>query len=72
VTVLESKPVWFENQPANEKRKLLDFVLSHSIWKNGEPLAEHRQPFDVLAIAVASDQRTKNRLGSFLLKSCSV
>jgi hypothetical protein len=50
----------FENQPANEKRKLLDFVLSNSIWKNGELLAEYRQPFDVLAIAVASDQHRKS------------
>jgi len=50
----------FENQPADEKRKLVDFVLSNSIWKNGELLAEYRQPFDVLAITVASDQQTKS------------
>jgi len=50
----------FESQPANEKRKLLDFVLSNSVWKNGELLAEYRQPFDVLAIAVASEQVTKS------------
>ena len=49
----------FENQPANEKRKLLDFVLSNSVWKNGELLAEYRQPFDVLAVAVASDHGIK-------------
>jgi len=49
----------FENQPASEKRKLLDFVLSNSIWKNGKLLAEYRQPFDVLAVAIASDQRTR-------------
>ena len=50
----------FENQPANEKRKLLDFVLSNSVWKNGKLLAEYRQPFDVLAVAIASDQRTRS------------
>ena len=50
----------FENQPANEKRKLLDFVLSNSIWKNGELVAEYRQPFDVLAFAVASDPPTRS------------
>jgi len=50
----------FENQPANEKRKLLDFVLSNSVWKNGKLLAEYRQPFDVLAVAAASDQRTRS------------
>jgi site-specific DNA recombinase len=50
----------FENQSANEKRKLLDFVLSNSVWKNGELLAEYRQPFDALAIAVAAEQETKS------------
>lgn len=35
-------------KPVKEKRKLVDFVLSNSIWKNGELLAEYRQPFDVL------------------------
>ena len=50
----------FENQRANEKRKLLDFVLSNSVWKNGKLLAEYRQPFDVLAVAAASDQRTRS------------
>jgi site-specific DNA recombinase len=48
----------FENQSAHEKRRLLDFVLSNSVWKNGKLLAEYRQPFDVLAVAIASDQRT--------------
>lgn len=50
----------FENQPATEKRKLLDFVVSNCIWKNGDLVAEYRQPFDVLAIAVASDQLTRS------------
>jgi site-specific DNA recombinase len=48
----------FENQPANQKRKLLDFVLSNSVWKNRKLLAEYRQPFDLFA--VASDQRTRS------------
>src|SRR5207302_4192750 len=50
----------FENQPAKEKRRLLDFVLSNSVWKNGKLLAEYRQPFDVLALAIATDQRTRS------------
>lgn len=41
----------FENQPAKEKRKLLDFVLSNSTWKSGELTAQYRQPFDLLADA---------------------
>ncbi len=46
----------FENQPPSEKRKLLDFVVSNCTWKGGELTATYRQPFDVLAVAVARDQ----------------
>ena len=42
----------FEKQPAAEKRRLLDFVVSNSTWKDGELAAEYRQPFDLLADAV--------------------
>jgi site-specific DNA recombinase len=45
----------FEKQPAREKRKLLDFVLSNCEWKNGELLAVYRQPFDLLAASVAAE-----------------
>ena len=48
--------VLFESQPAAEKRKLLDFVLSNCTWKDGELTAQYRQPFDILAVAVASEQ----------------
>ena len=47
----------FESQPATAKRKLLDFVLSNCTWKGGELTAKYRQPFDVLAVAVASEQQ---------------
>jgi site-specific DNA recombinase len=51
--------VQFESQPPAEKRKLLNFVLSNCNWKDGELTAKYRQPFDVLALAVASEkQRT--------------
>ena len=49
----------FENQSPKEKRRLLDFVLSNSTWKNGELQVKYRQPFDVLAVAVALDQTMK-------------
>ena len=49
--------VLFESQPATEKRKLLDFVLSNCTWKGGELTTKYRQPFDVLAVAVASEQQ---------------
>jgi len=47
----------FESQPATEKRKLLDFVLSNCTWKGGDLTAKYRQPFDVLAVAVASERQ---------------
>ncbi len=41
--------ILFERQPAREKRRLLNFVLSNCSWENGEVLATFRQPFDMLA-----------------------
>ena len=49
----------FENQPPAEERKRLDFVVSNCTWKDGELRAEYRQPFDVLALAVAADEGAK-------------
>jgi hypothetical protein len=49
--------VLFESQPPTEKRKLLNFVLSNCAWKGGELTAKYRQPFDVLAVAVAANQQ---------------
>jgi hypothetical protein len=47
----------FESQPPKKKRKLLDFVLSNCTWKQGELTAKYRQPFDLLAVSVASEQQ---------------
>ena len=47
----------FESQPAKEKRKLLDFVLSNCTWKEGELVAQYRQPFDILSDIVAAQPR---------------
>ena len=41
----------FEKQQAAEKRRLLNFVVSNSIWKRGEIVPEWRQPFDMIAVA---------------------
>ncbi|MEQ3746623.1 MAG: hypothetical protein ABNH53_10390 [Henriciella sp.] len=38
----------FERQPAIEKRRLLNFVLSNCVWDDGQVTAEFRQPFDML------------------------
>lgn len=45
----------FQMQPAGEKRRLLDFVLSNCSWKDGKLTATLRQPFDVIAGTVAND-----------------
>ena len=39
----------FESQPPKEKRRLLNFVLSNSTWKDGELSTTFRQPFDLIA-----------------------
>ena len=50
--------VLFESQPAGGKTSsLLNFVLSNSTWKDGELTAKYRQPFDILAVAVASEKQ---------------
>ena len=43
----------FERQPAREKRRLLNFVLSNCSWEDGQIAAAFRQPFDLLAETTA-------------------
>ena len=49
----------FEKQPASEKRRLLDFVLSNAEWANGELTPEFRQPFDMIAVAATDSAKLK-------------
>ena len=44
----------FAKQPAEEKRRLLDFVVSNCAWKGGSLTPEFRQPFDMLIDAKAA------------------
>src|SRR4051794_27818718 len=46
----------FGKQPAEEKRRLLDFVVSNCSWKGGKLTPEFRQPFDMLAVANGQSQ----------------
>jgi site-specific DNA recombinase len=48
----------FSMQPAREKRRLLNFLLSNCTWKGGKLNAVFRQPFDLLSdtIRVQRDQ----------------
>jgi hypothetical protein len=41
----------FEKQQAAEKRRLLNFVVSNSVWKGGEIVPVWRHPFDMIAVA---------------------
>ena len=44
----------FRKQIASEKRRLLNFVLSNCIWKEGELRVNYRQPFEMLAVTAQS------------------
>lgn len=39
----------FDQQGSAEKRKLLDFVVSNSTWRDGKLASTYRQPFDLIA-----------------------
>lgn len=52
----------FEKQPASEKRRLLNFVLSNSFWGNGQLTVEFRQPSDLIAVG-ATELKQKKAAG---------
>jgi hypothetical protein len=41
----------FGKQDAGEKRRLLNLVVSNSVWEDGEIIPVWRQPFDMIADA---------------------
>jgi site-specific DNA recombinase len=45
----------FDKRPMNEKRRLLNFVLSNSVWTSGELVAHFRKPSDLIAEKSAAD-----------------
>jgi site-specific DNA recombinase len=49
----------YKQKDSSEKRKLLNFVCSNSIWKDHTLTATFRQPFDLLAITNTTWQRKK-------------
>lgn len=40
----------YDKQPMREKRKILRFVCSNSVWKDGRLFPGYRQPFEILAV----------------------
>ncbi len=59
----------FERQPAREKRRLLNFVLSNCSWEDGEVVATFRQPFDLLAETTAIAARSSAGSGGISSKT---
>ena len=47
----------FAQQQPQEKRRLLNFLLSNCTWEDGEVVATFRQPFDLLAETAVSAGR---------------
>ena len=50
--------------PASEKRRLLNFVVSNSTWRDGELSVTYRQPFDLLAVTATTEAEVKTAGGS--------
>jgi len=51
--------ILYEKQDMPEKRRLLNFVLSNSSWKDGRLTPGYRKPFDLLAVTNIAYQKEK-------------
>ncbi len=49
----------YDQQSMHEKRRLLNFVCSNSVWKDGCLYPKYRQPFEILAVTNREYQRKK-------------
>jgi len=49
----------FKKQDSREKRRLLNFLVSNSSWRDGELTVTLRQPFDLIAETTAIETRRK-------------
>jgi len=54
----------FMAQPAKEKRRLLNFLLSNCTWQQGTLTVEYKEPFDLLAETVAAAARVEAAEGA--------
>ena len=54
IELAHDAPRLFAKQTPTEQRRLLNFVLSNSSWKNGDLTTTFRQPFDLIAEATAN------------------
>ena len=51
--------ILYDKQDMQEKRRILNFVLSNSIWKDGRLHPNYRKPFDILAETNVAYQNKK-------------
>jgi len=51
--------ILYEKQEMREKRRLLNFVFSNSVWKDGQLYPNYRKPFDMIASANIAYQKEK-------------
>ena len=58
--------ILYESQSIQEKRRILRFVFSNSIWKDGRLNPAYRKPFDFL---VENKQKAKQRKGGSQIKN---
>jgi site-specific DNA recombinase len=54
--------ILYEKQPVREKRKIINFVCSNSLWKDGKLIPNYRQPFDIL---VEKSRECKLKMAAF-------
>jgi len=47
--LLQHAVILYKKQTDQEKRRILNFVCSNSIWKGGALIPNYRQPFDIIA-----------------------
>jgi len=49
----------FIQQPPQEKRRLLDFLVSNCSWKDGKLTANFQEPFNMLALTIRGAELKK-------------
>ena len=54
--------VLYEKQDMQEKRRIINFVCSNSLWKDGRIIPNYRQPFDMIAEinTKGAEEKTEN------------
>jgi hypothetical protein len=51
--------ILYEKQTVGEKRRIINFVCSNSLWKDGRLQPNYRQPFDILVKNNVAHQKEK-------------